>query len=62
MKVGDLVKWSWYLDFGGERTSFLGVIVSSHIRGHRKVRIFSVVDTDGDIISIRADEKTLEAA
>tara|TARA_R110000824_G_scaffold13363_7_gene58282 strand:+ start:336 stop:554 length:219 start_codon:yes stop_codon:yes gene_type:complete len=61
--IGDLVRWSWCLGYGWERTSFLGVIVSSHMhRGHGKVRIFSVVDTDGDIVNIRADDGTLEAA
>ena len=62
MKVGDLVKWSWCLGYGWERTSFLGVIVSSHHYpdSFEIIRIFSVLDTDGDIVSIRADDGTLE--
>ena len=31
MKVGDLVKWSWYLGTGAEKTSFFGVVVSSRL-------------------------------
>ena len=61
MKVGDLVKWSWYLGLGGERTSFLGVIMSSQIHHDLgKIRIFSVLLTDGTTASIRADDGTLE--
>ena len=61
MKVGDLVKWSWYLEHGEERTSFLGVIVADQVHPDYQIRIFSVLDTDGDIVSIRADDGTLEA-
>ena len=62
MKVGDLVKWSWCLGYGWERTSFLGVIVSEHLHcGHGKVRIFGVLATDGTIVDVRADDGTLEA-
>ena len=59
MKVGDLVKWSWYVGYGEERTSFLGVIVSSHMYAEI-IRIFSVLDTDGEVVDIREDDGTLE--
>ena len=62
MRVGDLVKWFWYLDTGWEQTPFLGVIISSHLAktDYEKIRIFDVLANDGTVVDVREDEASLE--
>ena len=62
MKLGDLVKWFWYLDTGWEQTPFLGVIISSHLAktDYEKIRIFDVLASDGTVANVREDEASLE--
>ena len=61
-KIGDLVKWSWYLDTGWEQTPFLGIILSSHLAKHdyEKIRIFDVLANDGTVVNVREHEASLE--
>ena len=62
MKVGDVVKWSWYLDVGWDVTNFTGVIVGSHLvkTDREKLRILSVLESTGSIVDVREDEAGLE--
>ena len=70
MKLGDLVKWFWYLDTGWEQTPFLGVIISSHLAktdyekirifDYERIRIFDVLANDGTVVNVREDEASLE--
>ena len=62
MKVGDIVKWSWYLGTGWERTQFQGLVVSSRLKknDYEKVRVLVVLAQDGSVLDVRDDEDSLE--
>ena len=62
MKVGDVVKWSWYLSTDWETTDFLGIIVGSRIvkTDNEKVSVLSVLDNLGSVVDLREDEAGLE--
>ena len=63
MKVGDLVKWSWYLGADHwERTPFLGIIISSKFykTDCEKIRVLKVLDNTGQAVEVREDEASLE--
>jgi len=62
MKVGDLIKWTWYLDGVGTPTKLSGIIVNSRVAktDREKVMIYSVLCDDGRVDDVREDVPTLE--
>ncbi len=62
MNLGDLVKWTWYLDGIGTPTNLSGIIVGLRLAktDREKVMIYSVLCSDGRLDDIREDVPTLE--
>lgn len=62
MKVGDLIRWRWYLSTHWDKTEFTGVVLGSRIAktDWEKVRILSVFASDGTVVDVREDEARLE--
>jgi len=64
MKVGDLVKWFWFLDTDWAQTHFMGVIVDSklykNVPRYDKCIVFQVLVTNGQVVQVREDEASLE--
>ncbi len=62
MKVGDLVKWSWYLGTDWIQTGFMGIIISSkrYKTDYEKILVFNVLDNTGQAVEVREDEASLE--
>ena len=64
MKVGDLVKWFWFLDTDWAQTHFMGVIVDSklykNVPRYDKCIVFQVLVNNGQVVQVREDEASLE--
>jgi len=64
MKVGDLVKWFWFLDTDWAQTHFMGVIVDSklykNVPRYDKCIVFQVLVNNGQVVQVREDEDSLE--
>ncbi len=62
MKVGDVVKWAWFLGTGWEESQFKGIIVGDRMAktDYEKVRIFAVLADNGDMVEVREDADGLE--
>ena len=64
MKVGDLVKWFWFLDMDWAQTHFIGVIVGSklykNVTRYDKCIVFQVLVNNGQVVQVREDEASLE--
>ena len=60
MKVGDMVKWSWCLGGGWERTEFRGLVVSTIETDYNNMVVLVVLVDDGAILDVRDDEEDLE--
>ena len=64
MKVGDLVKWFWFLDTDWAQTHFIGVIVDSklykNVPRYDKCIVFQVLVNNGQVLQVREDEATME--
>tara|TARA_Y100000034_G_scaffold27122_1_gene32300 strand:+ start:758 stop:961 length:204 start_codon:yes stop_codon:yes gene_type:complete len=62
MKVGDLIKWSWYLGTDWTQTSYRGIILSSKLykTDYEKIRVLKVLDNTGQAVEVREDEASLE--
>ena len=64
MKVGDLVKWFWFLDTDWAQTHFMGVIVGSklykNVPRYDKCIVFQVLVNNGQVVQVREDEASLE--
>lgn len=61
MKVGDVIKWEWYLGHDWSLSAFTGVIIGSRLAkvDYEKVRIFNVLESSGSIVEVREDEAGL---
>jgi hypothetical protein len=61
-----LVKWSWHLGTGWERTKFQGLVVDAFKTGTgyraNSVRVLVVLCDDGLVLDVRDDEGDLEMA
>ena len=62
MKVGDLIKWSGYLNTDWTQTGFMGIIISSKLykTDYEKILVFNVLDNTGQAVEVRDDEASLE--
>jgi|TARA_R110000737_G_scaffold271639_1_gene278713 hypothetical protein len=62
MNVGDLVKWTWYLNTDWAKTHFVGIIISSKLykTDYEKILVFNVLDNTGQAVEVREDEASLE--
>ena len=63
MKVGDLVKWIWYLGTGTDFTLFHGIITMARFEDDGSgecIRIFDILLSHGAMTTIRADEGSLK--
>jgi len=62
MKVGDLIKWSWYLGTDWTQTSYRGIILRSKLykTDYEKIRVLKVLDNTGQAVEVREDEASLE--
>ena len=63
MKIGDLVKWIWYIGIGNDFTFFNGIITMARFEDDGSgecIRIFDILLSDGTMTTIRADEGSME--
>ena len=64
MKVGDLVKWHWFLGASSwEETKFQGIVVGSSVvrfSDREKIMVYKVFDQEGDLFDVREDAPGLE--
>ena len=62
MKVGDLIKWSWYLNTDWATTHFMGIIISFKLynNDYEKICVLKVLDNTGQTVEVREDEESLE--
>ena len=62
MKVGDLIKWSWYLGTDWTQTHFVGIVIGSKLykTDYEKIRVLKVLDNTGQAVEVREDEASLE--
>jgi hypothetical protein len=62
MKEGALVRWLWWVTNSWESAEWMGVIVGSRMAktDYEKIRIFSVLASDGTVLEIREDVEGLE--
>ena len=63
MKVGDMVKWTWYLGTSTwDKTEMEGLIIDARVTKteHEAVHILDVLLTDGSVCEVRKDKDDLE--
>ena len=63
MKIGDLVKWTWFLEDSWDPTGFQGVIVAVRpvfCARAGSVLVFDVLDNLGEISDVREDAPGME--
>ena len=63
MKSGDLVSWQWRLASDSwDATVFTGVVLGSWMAktDREKIRIYSVLASDGTVVDLRGDEDGLK--
>ena len=62
MKVGDLIKWSWYLNTDWATTHFMCIIISFKLynNDYEKICVLKVLDNTGQTVEVREDEESLE--
>ncbi len=57
MRIGDVVRWWWFLHTDERRTLMQGLIVDSKLMktDYEKVIVFDVLLTDGTLCDVRED-------
>ena len=63
MRIGDLVKWIWYIGHGSDFSRYHGIITMERFEDDgsgKGIRIFDILLSDGSMTTIRADEGSLK--
>jgi len=61
MNINDVIKWWWHSDIGWDTTEYIGIIVGKEkvldeLTG-QYIRVFTVLEPNGELITVREDTK-----
>ncbi len=61
MEINDVIKWWWHSSTGWDTTEYIGTILDDHMEMDeltgQYIRVFTVLEPTGELVTVREDTK-----